>query len=281
MLLKSIVKEIFVDQHDHILKFLTRYDLVEILNKLVDNVDEQIKDKIISSISISSISTSFLTNINARLSEIKNPEDKKELEYLLSDISIHLMKKMLNHSNLSPDEFLLGVEEALQTTCKLYGWDFNTLSRILRLELTTAVANKSVEVKSEKNPESNVQSYFYLWNVKLEKLDDLAADLKSENCIKNVRNFKMLFRPHKRPIKVSINRDSLSLIIVIFDILKRKGLITPKGNKGHFMPIKTHCVDFEGKKLIEKQPKQYLASIKRNPDKYKKLKDKAENWIQS
>ena len=121
--------------------------------------------------------------------------------------------------------------------------------------------------------------YHYEWLGKLHHLDELSNNLKHEKTILSVKDFKKLFEKHDNPLlKVQFEKQSLHFLLALFDELRNRKLLLPKGNKGHFHPLKAYGVDFENNILIKKSPKTIKFTAKKNAEKWEKHVNKAKSW---
>ena len=73
--------------------------------------------------------------------------------------------------------------------------------------------------------------------------------------------------------------DVVHFLVVLFDELKRRKLIVPKGCNGHFHPLRVYGIDFNGNFLITTEPKLIKAALKKDVEKLEILQNKANDWL--
>lgn len=275
--LKLIINEIYVNQQEETLALLTKYSA----NQILESTIEIIKENIVSGdgnfeIKIGHIASNCLFGANSKLQLVNNNSEKKKLEYILSSISKHLLRKMFEENTGSNQKTLKNLHDSLKGTCQMHGYNFEELRNFLQFDLSELPIIKS-PVKLGKNI-----IYYYEWQGIPHELDRLVGKLRIKEYIPNVKHFKKLFKAHDGNIRVKINDGSLDFIIVLFDILSRKNkkLIIPRGERAKkFTPLKYYLVDHEEKLLIKKEPKHIKYTINKNVEKSNKLYKKAQKLV--
>lgn len=213
-ILHDLVAEVFVDKQEDVIKALQKHDLDECITKViyaVENADnvESLSDKAF----VSSLSSSFLTNINTRSSRISQQEEKEKVEYMIGELSKQVLVRLINRSEIPADEVLTYITKGLETACMINGWDYHELSRIMSFDLLHSVAatgspNNLAEGKTQIS-NYNCISY-YNWNGESEEdLKDLAYNLKDRKTIKSTTEFRKLFRKHDGNLKVRFEPSHL------------------------------------------------------------------------
>ena len=95
---------------------------------------------------------------------------------------------------------------------------------------------------------------YYQWLGYDYELNDLIYTLKDKGILIRVKGFRYLFRPIKTSFHFYALRERIDELVIIFDILKEKGLIRPKIVSGHFTPLARYGVDNEGSILFQIPP---------------------------
>jgi hypothetical protein len=212
--------------------------------------------------------------LNSVLEKIDNIEEKKELEYILSDISSEFIHLLLQKKGISQENLLTQIRDSLITTCIVNNWNTELLLKKIRIDLLHIL---SVNDSSIDNDLRRIS--YYSWLGSIERLNELAYNLKDRKTIKSTGEFKKLFSSHTGNIRVRIDSEQINFIIVLFDQLKVKRLIKPCGTKGHFYPLKSYCVDFDKNVLIKNDPKRKKELIRRNNIKYRELVEEVDLLI--
>jgi len=218
------------------------------------------------------MASSLLTRINVALSTIKNKKVKEDLKYILSEVNSKLIAFIISQSKESPMEIIGKIKTSTQTTIEINGWDRNDFKKYLPVDQMAYLSNAIQQRDAISKP------VFYDWNCRPHELDELAKNLKSSVKV-SVKEFKKLFCKPKETFNVKVQREELDFIMVLFDYLKERRFITPRGKQGHFLPLKIYLVDLDGKVLITEETKTLKFTIKKNRKKWAILRDKVEKWV--
>lgn len=263
-----IQKKIEEKYHNSVelIALLTEFQLEEILNKAILQIETKFQAENVSE--LPKLSGIILNEINSNLSKLSDPEKKKKLEYLLSDIFQGYLDQILERENSI--EVLSEIQSNMVTACEYGGYDFKKLSSYFNIEKHQILL-----------PKSSTKQIYYSWNGKLEELDELSKDLFNMKIILSVKEFKKLFKPISGSISVHCNKEKVDMLIILFQVLKERSLITPKGkgNSGHFAPFVQHSVDKDGFFLIQNSANKEHEKLKRNKARYQELKEKIENLV--
>lgn len=269
MSLDQILSQLFVDKEVPLL-LLRKYNLQDILNKGILAVKAAMDKQPLNSSSMREIAASILVAVNSKLGGISDPSEKQHIELILRDIAQHLLEKKIIPSSNQPGELIRDVRSSLETTAAIHDYNSEALFKVLKLD--------QIEAKFPTIQKSN-GIYHYEWLGKLHHLDELSNNLKHEKTILSVKDFKKLFEKHDNPLlKVQFEKQSLHFLLALFDELRNRKLLLPKGNKGHFHPLKAYGVDFENNILIKKSPKTIKFTAKKNAEKWEKHVNKAKSW---
>lgn len=281
MELKNIFEKIYPDQDiSQITSLIEKYKLASILNNLLEHVKsavEEMQTKEISTTTITAIATSLLAGVNNKLYIINNSDEKKDLELLISDIANELLCQLLQKYKRNKTQLLFEITESLKTTCEINGYNTDALLQIFPLDKITKWAS-NIESNSLEDIFTSPPIY-YFWLASPHNLDELCYTLKDKKVIESIKNFKLLFKAPTNRIKVKFNASHKETIIVLFDILYDKQLISTKGRKGHFLPLKVYGVDFDNNILFQNDPKTIKYTVKKNKSKWLGINEKIEKWI--
>jgi hypothetical protein len=261
-------------------QLLIRYGINEVLNPIIKKTDELILSAKIGEpqiAKIGSIASLLLTNVNSKLTIINNIEEKEKLEHIISDIGYTLLKKIVEKDPKSSVRTIESIKEALQTSCEVNGYDFKALSRLFPVykyvELNKIGQKSSVQFIYLERP------VYYNWNSNEVNLHELTNVLKARNVISDKGQFLKLFAQPKEGLSVSFNREFHDEIAVLFALLYEKKHISPLGNRGQYMPLKSYAVDFEGNILFVNNFRTLMFGLRKNRVKWDILHSKANSWI--
>ncbi|WP_299276380.1 hypothetical protein [uncultured Psychroserpens sp.] len=238
---------------------LIKHNLDSIITNAIHSINERLNENEFKE--LPKISGIILNDINGVISNIKNRNEKKQIEYLLSDIFQDYIKtiSIQDNSDIIIDEII----ENLKIACEYRGYDYNTLTQILGLEKTKVLKPRFVAKKT-----------YYEWLGKESELDEITRDLADKKIIYSIKEFKKLFKPITSSFYVKFNKEFKDEIIVFFQLLKNKKLIKPKGTSGHFAPLTQYSVDNEDVFLIKKAINKEHERIKKNPVRYNEIRNK-------
>lgn len=164
-ILHDLVAEVFVDKQDDVLKTLQKHELDDCIIRAINAIDnadniQSLSDKTF----VSSLSSSFLTNINARVGKIADQEEKEKVEYMVGELSKQVLVRVINRSESPANEILKYITSGLETACLINGWNYIELSKIMSFDLLHSVAaTDSVKNLVEEKPKKN-GICFYAWN---------------------------------------------------------------------------------------------------------------------
>jgi len=251
---RLIAKE-YQDPQD-LIELIRKYDFEKFLNGFLDEFEISISNS--NDQRLSDIASLLLTRTNENLKGI-SLDEKRKLEFLLSDIFQSLMK------TIQSSEILSKIQGALLDTCNLMGYDYNTLEQMLGLKKQMLLKPKI----------SNMENFpYYKWKgIDYEK-DELIRFLKEKGLIYSVKEFRKIFAPISEHFKFHGNKEAEADFIIIFDILKEQNLIQPKVLSGHYTPLVRYGVDNEGEFLFKNAPNRIHEYAKRDMAGYTLLKGK-------
>ncbi len=274
----SIISRLYPEDKEAVMTLLDEHKLVVVTDKTIELLEDQFAQMEVMKpfeldMSIGNMASSYLTQVNAIVASAKDEETKESLRNIIFEISIFLIRSVIEFSNREVHETVSIVKNSLKMACQINNYDFDTLNRFLRLDLMYKI---STVTKKKLTPQ--VITY-YEWKDEPYKLDEIARNLKAENAIDSVKTFKQLFEPHANDLKVGVNMQSLEFVMVMLDVFKQEGLIFPKGKKGHFTPLVQYGTNLAGSELFIKEPKHIMYAIKKDEKKYTQYLRKIKNWL--
>lgn len=270
MSIDQILEELFADKATPI-SLLKKYNLYDVLNNGISLIKNTTDNHPVDAYKFREISASILVSVNSRLGGVADSAEKQHLELLISEVVQYLLRKVIERIG-QPNVLITYLKESLQTASSINGYNFEALRNLLKLNHyeTTVPIRKPVGI------------FYYDWLGKDYDLADLADNLKADQSVSSVKDFKRLFKNHNdHSLKVQFSRPNLPFLLALFDELKFRKLIFPKGNKGHFHALRTYGVDFENKLLIDREPKTIKYIAQKNPEKWQQYVDKAKSWTDS
>jgi hypothetical protein len=244
---------------------LIKYELENTISTAINSVNSKMTEKEFNE--LPKISGIILNEINSVISKIKNSKDKKDIEYLLSDIFQDYIKKISIKDN--SNTIINDIIESLKIACEYRGYDYNTLTQFLGLEKATILIPKSITKKT-----------YYEWLGKESELDEISRDLADKKIIYSIKEFKKLFKPISDSFYVKFNKKFKDEVIIFFQLLKEHKLIKPKGVSGHFAPLIQYSVDNENLFFIPKAINKEHERIKKNTVRHNEIKEKLKNLIE-
>ncbi len=272
MSVEKILSEIFFDEVGKAISKLKLHGFDIIVENEIAYFSKSMKQEKIYDLEI--VAISFHQKINTKLQDVKNLEEKEYLKYLLSSIGKYLIEEFFINKKVTHC-VLEKLESAFESSAAIQGYNYSDFEKRLRLKrFISTTRNGNNEVNTKMN---ECKAGYYEVLKSSEVLDDIAMNLKAEKIIKSKKDFMKLFS--STPKKVNFNSEQKCFIITLFDVLYEHGIIKPKGNKGHFVPLKNCALDFENKILFDKEMKHIKSAIKKSKEKYNRLRSKAEKWL--
>jgi hypothetical protein len=270
MNIETILKDLY-SEIEMPLQILRKYELETVLNNSIREIKKQLNESPSNFSAFRDIASSILVSINGILRHIEDPLEKSYLEILLKDIAVYLLENA--ESNVSnPEKFVAEIISSLQTASSIHGYNFEALVALLKL-------NKAGHLKLIF--QNSGKQYHYEWMGSKADLDELLATMLSEQWINSIKDFRKIFSDHRVDnLGIKFSRLKLKELIVLFDLLKEKDLIRPKGGKGHFHPLKVHLVDLEKDILFTRDPKVVKMIAKRNEEKWASAVKIIEKWLE-
>nr|WP_294860485.1 hypothetical protein [uncultured Fluviicola sp.] len=280
--LEKIISEQYVD-YAEIIATVRKHSFEATLYPVLKKVDDYIKANNYES--IPNIIGTLLTTINDKLAEVSGREKE-----ILEELTSELFKEQLTVLNSTKEGQLCWQKclPVLKETCEFKAYNFELLAELLGLNFIkksrsndqftrinlTPLNPKMLSIS--KQDENNLyvaksierELPYYLWIGPEGKDLKLIRALKDKEWIRNIPEFKKLFKSISDPnYSFCASSENKEKLLVLFAELKREQLIRPKTNRGHFYPLGRYGSDL-GKRLFEKEPKRYLENLKRRKGEY-------------
>lgn len=275
-MLIDLIDKIFVNKKEQVFSLLSKYELDKFISTFHSKIMNLKKEDLAGEkMTLSSLASSFLTRVNSILENLTSNEEKKDLEYILSEISNEFIFQIIQKEDISITQVLTEIKDSIITTCDANNWNVEVLMKITKIDLLHALSVKSASPLTNTATtykKNKPQVYYYGW-LKSD-LNEFSYNLKDQKIIKSIAEFKKLFTNHDGNIKIRMNGDQLEFIIILFDELKKNKFIKTFGTRGHFFPLTNYCVDFDKKELIKKPPKRIKELVSRDKAKHQQIMDK-------
>lgn len=251
-----------------LLDILSEFNLDALIFKTINLIQKKIRGNKIED--LPKLSGIILNEVNSIISNIKEPEKKRKIEYLLSDIFQEYILEIYKAKNA--ESIIDELKDNIKNACEYRGYDSNEIFELLGLEKHSVLIPKKHEKK-----------LYYEWLGKEIELDEISKDLFDKKIIYSIKEFKKLFKPFSDTFYVKFNIKYKDEIIVFIQLLKDFKLLKPKGsgNSGHFAPFVNYAVDNENNIFNKKPINKEHARIKKNKIKHLEIKEKMEIIIKS
>lgn len=265
---EKIIDDIFFDDTIYAISLLKQYKLYTLIDERLNYLSSQIEQD--NQLDFITLSISFIQEVNTILDNVEDEEEKKKLKYFLGSISNYIIDTLTNEKIITSQN-LISLKDSLKNLAEVKNYNFQDIEMRLQIDRLIKRLDSSEERNSTKvNP-------YYEWKSKAYKLDEISKDLKSENVILSTKKFKKLFTLN--PVSFKVSPDKADFLFVLFEVLYDFKLITPKIKKGKFSALVEFAIDLNEKVLYEKIPKYIKQEIKKNPQRYNELRERAIKWI--
>ncbi|HRK55450.1 MAG TPA: hypothetical protein PK185_16165 [Cyclobacteriaceae bacterium] len=254
MTLEQILGDLFF-RNEEPLRLLRKHGLDLVLSNSIQLIKLEIDKPKIDFTKFGLLASNILISVNSKLKNITDPIEKGYLELILKDVTEYLINKVVQKS-YKPERLIQEISHSLKIASSINNYSYEALIRLLKIE------NPNIGFNPQSN---NVNGTFhYEWKGYPHDLDELVDALKYEGWIPSVKEFKKLFKNHEGNLKIQFARDKINELLALFDELKARKLIKPKGGRGHFHALSIYLVDLENSILFERPPKIVKMIAKRN-----------------
>lgn len=271
MLLTKLLEEVYPYDKEIPLELLRTYDFETVLEKAVQKIMSVPSNPQLASMMLITYAPSVLYSVNSRMRNVTDTVHKHLLEILIADVLNYLIGDLLKKSN-QPSTDLKKLKISLENASDLENYNFSDLLQLLKYD--------KLETSYPTDKTKAPKIFWYAWKALAHDLDSIAERLIKQHSIKSVKEFRKLFDEyHPIDLRVFFSRDSIHFLIVLFDQMKAKRLVSPRGCNGHFHPIQVYGVDFDNKVLFTTEAKLIKSSLKNDPEKLQNLVGKANEWL--
>jgi hypothetical protein len=264
---EHILQELFHDP-ERPLALLRKHKLELLFINSIELISDEIKQRTIDFSKVRDIACNILITVNTRLRDIQDENERGRLEQIAKEVAEYLLMNLLSSSK-SSSRILAEITSGLAITSKLNGYNFEALVALLKLSRKSSLFKLPLR-----------GGYSYSWKGNENDLDDLLRNMKDAGWITSVKAFKTIFTDHNSEVlNIAFAKEKRTDLLALFDVLKVKGLISPKGGKGHFHPLRVHLVDLENNFLFDSDPKTIKHIAKRNKQNWARMGKNAELWV--
>ena len=280
-LLYDLIDKLFLDRKQYVLDLLKKHELNKsLLNSLLAINKKDNLEKLKNTSYLSSLSSTFLTKVNSIIEKIQDVDEKREVEYVVGEVSKGILKELVLNTDQPANSTLENLLIALETTCELNEWDFERLKQEINLDLLYVVSTKNNHFGSRKQKSAGRKDEYYQWNGDKDDLENLITNLKDQKIIKSIPSMRSWFTNEQKCQQVQIDNSRIEFVLILFDELYNRGLITPKGYRAKkFTYIESYGVDFDNNVLLKSNQKHIVYRIKQNEQKYTQLRLQVSKWL--
>lgn len=246
---------------DDIVSKISAHNLFEFTSKAIELVNVHLDNKKFelekyNIIKIESVVSSLLIGINEHLRSLKKKTDTEieELEYLFSNISIGLLKAILEEI---PDQNKAGqvtsIYDCLKDTCTLYKYNFEALSDFLQIEdlvrniyVKVQMISKNNENLIDRTISNNMPGYkctYTHFEPKMPKLLDIMKQLKITD---DIEKFGELFNSPSKNLAIKLNENRDTYVMQFLTYLYSLQVIESNNKKfGYYQVLECHVINFK------------------------------------
>ena len=248
----------------HIIDVLKKYDVLETIKNVFDSLNKGLEKSNLKTLAQNA--GLFLSKINPKLSRIQDEKDKEIIELFIADLAQPFIEQLVTED--PSGQSLLELTNSLKLSCEFEGYNSDVLFALLGVERHRTLLKATMEA-----------SYYYSWKDKPFKLDQLAKLLRKEGILINPwKEFLGLFKD-SGDNKVCFERSNRDLLLVLFHMMYEMKVIQPRRISGKYATLNRLAVDKHGDVLFDVQPNKRMERIKRNPQNYDELRQKANSLL--
>lgn len=245
---------------NEVVKKLAEHNLYDFLIESINTVNvhliqQQLELKTFSVIKISHIASVMLIKFNEYLRQLFSlgkVEEKKELEYLLGNITKRLIKSVIDEVPVNHrSNQLLSIQISLEDTCKLYKYDFGKLSEFIQIddiviEVYVQVSEHQDSVSKIETPLTKTPPGYSSTNIKGDKLRKLLQIMVELEITTEIEKFGKLFDPLYDNLAIRLNESKRNYVLQFFVCLKATGFITCTDSCfGFYQVLQYHVLNFD------------------------------------
>jgi hypothetical protein len=257
-----------------LLTLLDRYDISSTLEKLVAKLRQYLSQKANENPSaplsaIGSLSSSTLTSINSKVSQIVEPVEKRRVQIAVSQLALRLLLAILKQFPDEAREIIRTVTTSLEDTSDVMGYDFKDIQQLMMLnDMMGLVDSISGKRQASEIFLKTSQTLPFLQWTGIAPLDLLTHELHYRKWIKSRKEFEGLFENQDPNFRLRWDFDRKAHLAYLLFKLKEERLITQNGGKGYFSIVEKHVVDFYGQPLKANYLKKTSSKINSEKENY-------------
>jgi len=127
----SIISRLYPDDKEAVLALLDEHKLVVVTDKTIELLEAQFAQMEVLKpfeldMSIGNMASSYLTQVNAIVASAKDEETKESLRNIIFEISIFLIRSVIEFSNREVHETVSIITKSLKMACQINNYDFDT-----------------------------------------------------------------------------------------------------------------------------------------------------------
>lgn len=236
---------------------------------------EIIKDEI----TIATISSGLLRNINYKLGRFPTVEDKISRQRLFGILFERLLTSFISKNLKNTEDILRALDESLYITCIQQGYDHRLMKKLFDFEvLKNVISNLQIKNPDLPNGEkgAKVQKYVWLQKGRLSILVDL---LQKNNYIKSKKEFFDLFFKTDETMPVRWNKEKKQHLAYLLSKLFSEGYARIEGNKGYFSYAEKNFITFEKTLFLPNSLKKLSSVMSKKPSSYIAVTDEINDLL--
>lgn len=250
-------------------------EVISLLNTHIENKTEELKS--FGTLQVSPIASALLVRINEylrQLSKQKKIEQKKELEYVLGNITKRIIKLIIDQvPNHSKALQLKSIEIGLRDTCELYNYDFEKLSEFIQIddlvrEIYVEFSGQKEAVQSlDVSLDTSLPGFRCCADHNKKQLPLLLKLIKDLEISTEIEKIEKLFHKPKENLAIKLNENKATYVMQFWVKLATSKFIESDNEKyGFYQVLECHVLKFKEVFLKGKDGQ-------RGADRVRKLKD--------
>lgn len=280
--LHQVLSTIYADKNSgQIYDLLEQYSFIGPLKKTVTQLNtiianQKVLMQSLKSLPVGHIASNLLLAVNQRIDKEKAPEIVGELENIISDICIGLLKEFFKFIQSDRKAIIAHIDFALKDTCDFHSYDYNQLVRLLKLESFISY------LQSLKNADKIIsyQIPSYCWKGKLIEKEEFLDIFTSQRLIKSKKGLHLLFENPIQTLELSFDPALANLTLQFFYTLKKKKLLS-QTVVGFYQVLEFHVQGFKKDFLKNQEAGDRINAMRQNKTQWAGNEDRIEKWLSS